>query len=62
MLPYQQRVVDEKAELDGKAHLLAAFIAAPPVPVPADEIGRLTTQLAIMDAYSAILTARIDAF
>jgi len=62
--PHQQRVVDEKAELDGKITALQKFIAKSPVFDQLDEgeRWRLTTQSHLMVQYSAILGARIAAF
>ena len=62
-LPHQQRVVDEKRDLDEKLAKLDAFgrtdvFAA----LPADEQGRLNLQHSLMEQYSAVLGARIDAF
>jgi len=66
--PHQQRVVDEKADLDTKIADLSAFIesfnagfsrfAALPEP----ERMRLYAQLRTMVAYSSILSERIAAF
>lgn len=63
MQPYQQRVVDEKAELDAKREKLGAFkntdaFAA----LPWQEQERLNTQAHIMTMYSAVLGERIHAF
>ena len=63
MLDYQQRVVDEKRELDEKREKLGAFknkdnFAA----LPWQEQERLNTQAHIMTMYSAVLGERIAAF
>lgn len=63
MLDYQQRVVDEKQELDAKREKLGAFkntdnFAA----LPWQEQERLNTQGHLMTAYSAVLGERIAAF
>jgi len=62
MEPHQQRVVEEKRELDEKAARLAAFIALPTATVSTAELGRLRVQHAIMDAYCTVLAERIAAF
>lgn len=63
MQPHQQRVVDEKAELDAKREKLGAFkntdaFAA----LPWQEQERLNTQAHVMTMYSAVLGERIRAF
>lgn len=64
MQPHQQRVVDEKAELDKKANALSQFIGTNPVFESLDkaEQERLREQCEIMWKYSEILGARIAAF
>jgi len=64
MLPHQQRVVDEKTELDIKAKALSNFIGNNPVfaDVDAEEQERLKEQCEIMWEYSEILGKRIAAF
>lgn len=64
MKPHQQRVVDEKAELDKKALALSQFIGVGPVfeTLDADEQERLRDQNDVMWKYSEILGARIAAF
>ena len=63
MKPFQQRVVDEKAELDEKLAKLASFTTGDVFAnLPADEQGRLNRQHSIMEDYSAILGERIAAF
>jgi hypothetical protein len=64
MQPHQQRVVDEKKELDGKVDKLKAFIETSPTfkGLPADERGRLGRQFDVMAEYSSILSQRIAAF
>lgn len=60
LLPWQQRVVDEKCELDAKREKLEAFI-------PTREFGMLNkydkelllSQRSIMAAYSIVLSLRI---
>jgi len=63
MKPHQQRVVEEKEELDEKRQRLGEFkntdlFAA----LPWQEQERLNTQAHIMTMYSAVLGARIAAF
>lgn len=63
MQPYQQRVVEEAAQLDERIDKLFAFTASPNFRlVPEDERTRLLRQLRAMGAYSAILHERIEAF
>ena len=62
--PHQQRVVDEKTELDTKALALSNFIGASPIfdtLAPAEQ-GRLREQNEVMWRYSEILGERIAAF
>lgn len=61
---YQQRVVEEKIDLDEKRRRLEDFITSSPVfqSTPQDEQHRLQRQLAAMTAYSLILGERIDGF
>ena len=61
--PHQQRVIDEKAELDGRIAKLSAFVESPVfLSVRHDEQERLEDQLDVMRIYSEILAARIRAF
>ena len=63
MLPHQQRVIDEKAELDKKLAKLSEFVTTPLfASLPADEQGRLNRQHSVMEEYSRILGERIAAF
>lgn len=63
MLAYQQRVIDEKAELDTKREALSAYLRGAHFPTLSfSEQDRLTAQSHAMTAYSAILGARIAAF
>lgn len=64
MLPYQQRVIDEKEELDKKANDLSKFIGYSPIfdDLDPEEQERLKLQNDIMWQYSEILGARIAAF
>lgn len=62
--PHQQRVVDEKAELDKKAGALSDFIGTSPIFETLDpaEQERMKEQNDVMWQYSEILGARIAAF
>lgn len=64
MQPHQQRVVDEKAELDKKASALSDFIGNNPLfdTLDNDEQERLKEQNDVMWQYSEILGKRIAAF
>ncbi|MCC6752083.1 MAG: hypothetical protein IT371_30815 [Deltaproteobacteria bacterium] len=64
MDPHQQRVVYEKADLDGKLGRLKEFInnSHQYAALDAAEQGRLRRQCAIMADYSAVLGERIAAF
>lgn len=64
MQPHQQRVVDEKTELDKKATALSNFIGTSQIFVTLDlaEQERLREQNDVMWQYSEILGARIAAF
>jgi septum formation inhibitor MinC len=62
--PHQQRVIDEKAELDAKATKLSDFIGNSPTFLTLDpeEQERMKVQNDIMWQYSEILGRRIAAF
>lgn len=63
MLPHQQKVVDEKSELDRKLTALRIFIIGDRYhTLPVDEKDRLFRQSQIMSDYSDILGERITAF
>ena len=64
MQPHQQRVVDEKTELDQKAMALSNFIGKSPVFETLDPVEqeRLKEQNDVMWQYSEILGQRIAAF
>jgi hypothetical protein len=63
MQPHQQRVVDEKAELDTKRIALAKFLDGEVVvKLPEVEQKRLAYQLAVMTQYSEVLGHRIADF
>lgn len=58
---YQQRVADEKAELDVKLEKLRTFLAKD-VEIASDELTRLKRQEEVMTEYSKILGERIESF
>ncbi len=61
--PHQQRVVDEKADLDEKIQKLNAFFGTPIYAGLDDaERGRLVMQEVYMHQYSGVLAERIAAF
>ena len=61
--PHEQRVVDEKAELDEKLQKLLTFHgSATFAGLPDAEQDRLIRQSVVMGEYSAILGERIAAF
>lgn len=63
MQPHQQRVVDERADLDARLAKLGAFFETPIFSsLDADEQWRLRQQHDAMAAYSGILSMRITAF
>lgn len=63
-LPHQQRVVDEKIELDKKRALLDNFIGNNPIykTLSIEEQFRLSDQYMYMSQYSEVLTKRIGEF
>ena len=63
LAPHQQRVVDEKKELDEKREKLGVFKGTDFfASLPWQEQERLNTQAHIMTMYSAVLGERIAAF
>lgn len=61
--PHQQRVVDEKAQLDERlANLLAFFQSQVFATLSEAEQSRLRNQARFMDGYAAVLAERIAAF
>lgn len=61
--PHQQRVVDEKRDLDVKRTALGAFFNTQIFSsLPEDERERMHRQADAMDAYSIALGDRINAF
>lgn len=63
---YQQRVVEEKNELDTKIQALNNFISYVPnsrfMALSTAEQGRMHIQVNIMEQYSNVLGQRIEAF
>ena len=64
MEAHQQRVVDEKTELDEKLEKLNSFITSSPIfgELPTAEKNRLERQKVYMLLYSHVLQERIEAF
>jgi len=63
LLPHQQRVVVEHADLDDRLKKLQAFLPTDTfATLDADEQERLHAQVAAMCDYSNVLSERIDAF
>jgi len=63
MQPHQQRVVDEKSELDVKIEKLTSFFSNSIFSgLPEDEQGRLKSQVHYMSEYSRVLGERINCF
>jgi len=61
--PYQQRVVEEKKELDAKIERIAAFLDSEEFNnVEADEQHLIVQQEFVMVIYSNVLSQRIAAF
>ena len=61
--PHQQRVVDEKTELDARCNRLDVFILSPQFRALDDaERDRMRRQWLAMISYSSILGERIAAF
>lgn len=61
--PWQQRVLDEKKELDERHAKLDAFLASGAfLQLPEPERRRLRRQWRCMNEYSGILAERIDAW
>lgn len=61
--PHQQRVIDEKCELDARLAKLLSFFGTPIFAgLPKDERLRLEHQEEAMQAYSVVLAERIAAF
>lgn len=63
MQEFQQRVVDEKTELDDKIYRLAPFVQGEKFKtLPPEEQERMNRQWALMANYSQVLGERIAAF
>jgi hypothetical protein len=63
MEDYQQRVIDEKTELDGKLQRLIKFLDTEKfAKLDEDERARLTKQAKIMQRYFDVLIERIAHF
>ena len=64
MHTYQERVVEEKRELDEKASKLSAFIGMSPIfeDLPAKEQELMKEQCETMWEYSELLGKRIEGF
>ncbi len=63
MKDFQQRVVDEKSELEGKLEKLQAFFSNDIFQnLPKDEQTRLANQERVMSEYVKILAERIQNF
>lgn len=63
MKPHEQRVIDEKAELDARLGNLIQFFSSDTCHgLPFDERGRLHRQAEVMREYSSILGERINHF
>ena len=61
--PYQQRVVDERAELDSRRSRLEQYISTPGFNERDNaEQKRMVRQLLAMGVYSDMLRERIEAF
>jgi hypothetical protein len=61
--PHQQRVIDEKSELDEKLLKLRSFLTSSFFQtLPDDERGRLELQEVHMSGYSEVLRDRIESF
>jgi len=63
MKPHEERVVEEKKDLDGKIARLKTFVGSETfATLDEDEQDRLEEQLVVMHDYSRILGERIAAF
>jgi len=63
LLPHQERVVAEKADLDVKREKLSAFFNTPMFSgLPVAEQNRLKLQAQHMYMYSEVLAERVEAF
>ncbi|AJW28999.1 hypothetical protein Z042_26280 [Chania multitudinisentens RB-25] len=63
MQPHQQRVVDERNELEDRLYRLSSFIAGTVFPrLPEQDRQLLEAQQHTMSAYVEVLTQRIELF
>lgn len=64
MLPYQERVIEEKKQLSERLQKLTEFIFSGQAfdSLPKEERQRLVRQMNIMSEYSIVLLERIVAF
>lgn len=63
MEPHQERVINEKSELDDKIGKLVPFLKTRIFAgLPEEEKDRLSRQIGVMQQYSDILNERISAF
>lgn len=62
MEDWQQRVVDEKAQLDGRIERLEVALANGKAQIPANQRDLMIGQLGYMRAYSYALRDRIELF
>ena len=63
ILPHQQRVIEEKSQLDARLEKLIQFLSSDTChSLSFDERVRLKRQAEVMEMYSGILGARIAAF
>jgi len=62
--PYQQRVLDERLELEDRIEKLGVFLMAPGTPskLGPEEMDRLNHQYVLMVGYWLVLDERIGAF
>jgi hypothetical protein len=62
MLPYQERVIEERDALAAKTIALGVFLNNDTIGIATAERIRMTRQLAAMREYGLILNERIDNF
>ncbi len=62
MLPYQERVIEERDALSTKIIALGVFLNNDTIGIATAERIRMTRQLAAMREYGLILNERIDNF
>lgn len=61
-LPYQERIVEEKEQLEDRLSKLKKFLAVPPISITRDQQDDLIEQKCAMSLYLAILNRRISKF